>query len=630
MKPSLEDLLDALRLVCGVPAAATSLLARDLPTGLAQPARAVLVDLGLGAIATWGRAVRDALPSALQSAIAETDLALVPGEGGARLVVLTDRGGDAVNECAGSLDGVTEVLFEPTVSTEVRLAVVARLRPTLRAVIWAGGPFDPRCAAALERCEALDTVRAQWGAASADVRWAIADRLRALGCAGSVGSEVFCSPSLRELTLLGHRIDAANVKSLVAAGQLRSLWSHGGYALTDALLKTLAKLPLEEVVITSEKLKAKAGAALATAPTLRRVSLRDCAIDDGAVADLARLPQLTRLDLTGTPITDGCAPALGRMRSLRELIVDRTGVGPMAMAAAGSLPALVRLSAVSCPAVSSSLEGLAASPSLAWVNFDACGLGSEAVSALSAVATLERVSMSHARLSPAAALSLTRLGGLRRLDVHLTPLGDVPLFEGLPSLQALSAWGCGLAMSAAHGLERASQLAELDLSDNALGPDIGGLVARLGSLRHLRLDRVGLSEEGLARLAQGAGSLLQLGIADNHLGGATGTHCARLPELRFLQLGANPLGDAGTIGLERLVELRTLMLDGTGISAATASRLAALVRLRSLSASDNAIDASGARALIALPRLEQLDLVNNPLGDEALATPARLKLRRGR
>jgi hypothetical protein len=237
--------------------------------------------------------------------------------------------------------------------------------------------------------------------------------------------------------------------------------------------------------------------------------------------------------------------------------------------------------------------------------------------------------MSHARIRPEAALELAKLGRLRRLDVHHTPLGDVPLFVGLPTLEALSAWGCGLTMNDALGLERTPKLAELDLSDNALGPDIGALVARIASLRHVRLDRVGLAEEGLSRLVQGTSSLVQLGIADNQLGGSTGRHCAQLPALRFLQLGANPLGDEGTIGLERLVELRTLMLDGTGISAATASRLSSLVRLRSLSASDNRIDASGARALIALPRLEQLDLVGNPLGDEPLVVPARLTLRRG-
>lgn len=630
MKQSLEDALDRLHLVCGVPADPSSLLSPDLPSELAQPARAVMVDLGLESVAAWWSAGLEAVPSAIRSAIAETDLALVPGAGGARLVVLTDRGGRVVSECAGPIEGVTELSFEPSVSTEMRLAALARLRSTLRAVIWAGGQFDQPCADALERCESLDDLRVLWGTATADVRWSIAKKLRVLWCVGAIGPEAFSSPKLQELSLLGHRLDAASIKSLVALGKLRSVWVNGGYGLTDAQLKTLAKLPLEEVVISMEKLKAKAGAALATAQTLTRVSLRDCAIDDSTVADLARLPKLTRLDLTGTPITDRCAQALGQMRALRELILDRTSVGPEAMAAVGSLPALIRLSADSCACVSASLAGLAKSRSLAWASFDACGLGDAAVSVLSQIVTLERLSISNARLSPDGALKLSKLGALRRLDVHHTPLGDAPLFEGLGKLQALSAWGCGLTLKALAGLGQSGRLVELDLSDNELGPDMGAVAARIASLRHLRLDQVGLTEAGLSHLASAEPPLLQLGLAKNQLGSSTGRHCARMPALRFLQLGANPLGDEGATGLERLSELRTLMLDGTGISAVTAQRFSALTRLRSLVASDNRIDAAGARALTALPRIERLDLDNNPIGDEPLQAPATLKINLGR
>lgn len=629
VKQTLEDALDRLALVCGVPPEPNSLLSPDLPWDLVQPVRALMVERGPASVAAWGSAMLEALPSALRSAIAETDLALVPAAEGARIVVLTDAGGRAVSACVGPIHGVTGVSFDASVSTEVRLAAVARLRPALREVIWAGGEFDASDADALERCEALDTLRAQWGPASTDVRWSIAHRLRVLWCAGTIGPEAFSSPNLQELSLLGHRLDAAHVKSLVAAGKLRSLWMNGGHSLTDAQLKTLARLPLEEVVISSERLKAKAGAALALAPTLRRVSLRDCAIDDTTVVELARLPNLTRLNLTGTGISDQCAHALGRMRALRELIVDRTGVGPDAMAAAGSLPALVRLSAASCTAVSASLEGLAWSPSLAWVNFDGCGLDGAAVAALSRITTLERVSLANARVNPAAALNLTKLGRLRRLDIHRTLLGDVPLFDGLPSLQALSAWGCGLTMKAASGLERVERLTELDLSDNDLGPEAGALAARIASLRHLRLDRVGLTDAGLSHLAQRAPSLLQLALASNQLGSATGQLCARMPTLQFLQLAANPLGDDGAEGIERLTDLRTVMLDDTGISGVTARRLSALIRLRTLSTSGNRIDAPGARLLAALPRLEWLDLVNNPVGPETLHAPASLKVNVG-
>jgi Leucine-rich repeat (LRR) protein len=630
VKQSLEDALDRLRLVCGVPADPCSLLSADLPSDLAQPARTALVDLGLESVAAWWSAGVEAVPSTIRDAIAETDLALVPGSGGARLVVLTDRGGRVLSDCAGPIEGVVELSFEPSVSTEIRLAAVARLRSTLRAVIWAGGQFDQPSADALARCESLDALRVHRGTATAGVRWSIAQQLRVLWGVGAMGPEVFSSPRLEELSLLGHRLDAASIKSVVALGKVRSVWVHGGYGLTDAQLKTLAKLPLEEVVISMEKLKAKAGAALATAPTLMRVSLRDCAIDDSTVTDLARLPKLTRLDLTGTPITDGCARALGQMRALRELVVDRTGVGPEAMAAVGSLPALVRLSADSCAGVAASLAGLAKSRSLAWVSFDGCGLGDDAVGELSQVATVERLSISNARLSAEGAAKLARLGALRRLDVHHTPLGDVPVFASLGNLEALSAWGCGLTMRALAGLGSSGRLVELDLSDNELGPDMGGFAARIASLRHLRLDHVGLTEAGLSHLASADLPLLQLGLAKNQLGGSTGRHCARMPSLRFLQLGANPLGDEGTIGLERLSELRTLMLDGTGISAGTAKRLSTLTRLRSLVVNDNRIDAAGYRALAALPRLERLDLVNNPMGDElALATAtSKLHLRR--
>lgn len=73
----------------------------------------------------------------------------------------------------------------------------------------------------------------------------------------------------------------------------------------------------------------------------------------------------------------------------------------------------------------------------------------------------------------------------------------------------------------------------------------------------MRLDRVGLTEGGPGRLAQGASSLLRLGLADNQPGGSSGRHHAQVPALRFLPLGAHPLGDEGAaVG-------RMAVLDGS-------------------------------------------------------------------
>ncbi|HTU99710.1 MAG TPA: hypothetical protein VMF13_04175, partial [Luteitalea sp.] len=145
---------------------------------------------------------------------------------------------------------------------------------------------------------------AEYEATLATVRAAIPGSLRTL------------VPGERDLeysaAIAGARFGDAELEKLSAAGKDLIWLDLSRTKVTDAGLKTLAKMP-----------------------NLQHLDLRDTTVGDAGLDALAPLQHLRTLGLYGTAVTDAGLPALQRLTGLRRLYVGETRVTAPAVATLG-------------------------------------------------------------------------------------------------------------------------------------------------------------------------------------------------------------------------------------------------------------------------------------------------------
>jgi len=146
-----------------------------------------------------------------------------------------------------------------------------------------------------------------------------------------------------------------------------------------------------------------------------------------------------------------------------------------------------------------------------------------------------------------------------------------------------------------------SKITALNLSGSTVGEDGAKLIARMSSLRSLKLNGTYITEEGVLALANAPnlGNLEVLELHKNNIGDAGAIALATSPyltNLRKLSLFNNQIGDRGMIAFTR---------DGS------------LPNLEFLNMVSNHIGEDASRAILeseAIRRLHELYLVANPLG----------------
>jgi hypothetical protein len=92
---------------------------------------------------------------------------------------------------------------------------------------------------------------------------------------------------------------AASMAAAWAAAELASA-RHAGTAIHDALLGSLALLPLRHLSLTDTGVTEEGVGQLLAMTSLTHLGLRNSQAGDGAYAVLAQLPLLRSLDLSGT------------------------------------------------------------------------------------------------------------------------------------------------------------------------------------------------------------------------------------------------------------------------------------------------------------------------------------------
>jgi uncharacterized protein (TIGR02996 family) len=338
-----------------------------------------------------------------------------------------------------------------------------------------------------------------------------------------------------------------------------------------------------------EHLDTDAGEFLEHAGELFRLApLRSVHIHEGANPALAECAWLARLDALGLTIygneREVLRGVLGSeyLSGLRELrlkgdrLRDEAGFAP---ASAGHLRRLSGLSLESLNLGAAGLRALAEAPHLSGLTRLSLkgpyglGAGIEALASASFLPNLREL----------------ELGRCGVADSELRFLAGCAGLSGLCKLRVANPycdWKVGPQGARALAAGRLSALAELDLSEHAIGDEGAAALAgsaALSRLEVLKLDRNGIGPAGARALA-----------ASKHLSG-----------LRALDLGQNRIG-------------------GEGLSALAASPH--LAGLRALDIHANEISDSGVKTLAAsehLTNLVSLDLQYNRFGDEGVRSLAR-------
>jgi len=309
----------------------------------------------------------------------------------------------------------------------------------------------------LARLESLDLLRltgavALGGAPLKQLAPSALTQLDLSGCGWILGLEGGEPLALRRLVLDGCRS--------LGDGALRAL---GGQS-------NLRALSLQSCPLTDDALQHLPG-------SLSELRLGDTAITDaGLVRLLARLEALEALSLAACPLLSAeISKSLARCQALRRLdLREATWLGEQELAALASLPLLEELDLSGGTLTGADLRGLKGARALTTLALNDCRkLDDAAGPALAELGGLERLELSGTPLGDEAISALGSLGSLRELDLSRSPrLGNA----GLASLhelalESLSLAGCPLIGPA--GLRHLTRLTSLEALD-LVGCRIGG------------------------------------------------------------------------------------------------------------------------------------------------------------
>lgn len=371
----------------------------------------------------------------------------------------------------------------------------------------------------------------------------------------------------------GYDLSAADVAGLRGFEQLTHLDLSGqridarGYAvasqLGDEILDTLADLPQLRVLDVSG-LNRFRGAGLHRLEGLRRLDLQFCGIDAQGLAAIGSLRRLESLNLSYC--TSFPSSALENLRGLAELRhLDLSHCHQLRAGELVVLAELHKLQTLDLSWVQGQRLG-SVSGNARLIEGDGVGVEDRVLTALSKLAALRELELVGCGSYTAKGLgALLRLEGLQRLDLGGSTCLDGALLARLPrGLRALGVADCRkLGERDWRGLARLPFLAELDISESALGPEARRALARLGGIRVLRARKMGELEVPELMEMLAALPLRELDLSDNAW--LRGRHLAqllpRLGGLETLRLwSCKGLDDASMQSIAELPSLRRLEL----------------------------------------------------------------------
>jgi len=205
------------------------------------------------------------------------------------------------------------------------------------------------------------------------------------------------------------------------------------------------------------------------------------------------------------------------------------------------------------------------------------------IRALASLPRLKTLSCSFGDVTPEGLASLAECRTLRRLSLSVGRMNDDALraIGGLASLERFHLSGCGAATDEGiKELARLTRLKSLGLSwSNGLTGKTFDALAALRELATLDLTGMGLSTEGTAAIARIPSlrrlKLYDAGVGDDHLRALAA--CKRLEDLSIYHDHREPRSptDAGVAALSSVRTLRRFTVTGAGVTAEAVGKLSA-------------------------------------------------------
>lgn len=281
-----------------------------------------------------------------------------------------------------------------------------------------------------------------------------------------------------------------------AAAAVTEIDMAGSSDVDDNGLQYLAALPnLKSVKIAGPKLTAAGLTKLGQVKSLTDIQLGSTPADDSVVAAVATIPHLQKLDLTGTAVSPAVGALLQGLRELTDLSLANTQANDETVAALVGLP-------------------------IRSLTLDNSRVTTAALPHLLKIETLEVLRLHNCGVQGIGFKGFNR-SGIRELQLSGTQFGidGFAIIKGMPKLQVLHAWGCGLAEhTKANVFKTFRDIRLINVGNNGL-TDAGVHVFFKGhkSVEELMLHQnKGITDQGLAALI-GVKTLKRLDV--------TGTSC---------------------------------------------------------------------------------------------------------
>jgi hypothetical protein len=364
-----------------------------------------------------------------------------------------------------------------------------------------------------------------------------------------------------------------------------------GDNVDDELLENVGKLPGVELVRirghAAPDLTPAGMARLRTLSRLKGLSVRGFTDSRGFVAGLTGKAGLRRLWLPEAAVTDDEMAIIGGLADLELLQLDGRNVTDRGFAHVANLK---ELSLLDMPGVR--ITDLAPVADLAQL--DVLGLAPARATAARSV---------PGPGGPSSLEPLRRLTKLTQLTLGSTRIEDreLAVVAGLPRLYNLVIGGRGITEAGLARIAESRSLTFLRFTDTSI-TDMRPLSPRLHAILGLEIENSQLTDAGIEPLS-GATRIEGLTIAGSRMTDAGLDHLASLTSLERLRLDRSANTDAGLARLRSLKALVTLSLTETKLTDSSVETLAGFPSLRDLNLDRSGISPAGIERLKkALPK----------------------------
>lgn len=358
-----------------------------------------------------------------------------------------------------------------------------------------------------------------------------------------------------------------------------------GDNVDDEFLKNVGKLHgLETVHVVARaapNLTPAGMAHLCSLPHLKILNTPELAIPRGFVPSLEGKTGLRHLVLPQGAVTDDEMAIIGEMTDLEFLKLDGSNVTDRGFAHVANLKKLTIL--------------------------DMKGVRITDLAPVADLVQLDLLNLAPARTTAARSVpgpgGPPSLGPLRRLT-KLTQLmlgdtriedRDLAVVAGLPKLFNLDVRGRGITEAGLARLAESRSLTSLELRDTSIA-DLRPLSPRLHAIWALGMENSHLTDAGIAPLS-GKIRLRELTISGSRMTDAGLDHLASLTALSRLRLDRSAITDAGLARLKSLKSLEVLSVTETALTDSSVETLAGFPSLTSLDLDRSGISPAGIERL---------------------------------